>query len=89
MLDLAGISQTVAGLSGGGRGDQFWRAAASLTVSNASGSTLFSGTITDASAANAVSFAKSGGGTEILAGANFYHGATTVNGGTLETFAGG
>ena len=83
MFDLAGVSQTVAGLSGGGIVTNSG-GAATLTVSNASGSTLFSGKISDASAGNAVSFTKNGGGTEILAGANSFRGATTVNGGTLK-----
>jgi autotransporter-associated beta strand protein len=83
VLDLAGVSQTVAGLSGGGVVTNSG-GAATLTVSNASGSTLFSGKISDASAGNAVSFTKNGGGTEILAGANNYRGATTVSGGTLK-----
>jgi autotransporter-associated beta strand protein len=83
VLDLAGVSQNVAGLSGGGSVTNSG-SAATLTVSNASGASLFSGKISDASAGNAVSFTKNGGGTEIFAGANNYRGATTVNGGTLK-----
>ena len=83
VLDLAGVSQTVAGLAGGGSVTNSG-SAATLTVSNASGTSLFSGKISDASAGNAVSFIKNGGGTEIFAGANNYRGATTVNGGTLK-----
>ncbi len=66
VLDLAGVSQTVAGLAGGGSVTNSG-SAATLTVSNASGTSLFSGKISDASAGNAVSFIKNGGGTEIFA----------------------
>ena len=83
VLDLAGVAQTVGGLAGGGYVTNSGTAA-TLTVSNVSGTTSFSGGIRDASAANAVNFAKTGAGTAILAGVNAYHGSTTVSGGTLK-----
>ena len=84
VLDLAGVSQTVAGLSGGGLVTNSGTAA-TLTVSNVSGaSCLFSGKVTDGSTANAVSLVKSGAGTAVLAGVNTYRGGTAVKGGTLK-----
>jgi len=77
------VSQTVAGVSGGGVVTNSG-GVATLTVSNASGSTLFSGNICDASAANAINLVETGSGTTVFAGANTYHGATTVNAGTLK-----
>jgi len=82
-LDLAGVSQTIAGLSGSGLVTNSGNPA-SLTISNTGSTTLFSGKISDASAANVINLVASGSGTTILAGANTYHGTTTVNGGTLK-----
>ena len=82
ILDLAGVSQTLSGLSGSGWVTNSGNAA-TLTLSNNS-STLFSGTIGEASPAGAISLVTAGGGTTLLAGANSYHGSTTVNGGTLK-----
>ena len=82
-LDLAGIPQTLGGLDGGGLVTNSG-AATTLTVSNASGATLFSGTVGDASAVNTLSLTKNGAGIFILAGSNTYHGSTVVNGGTLK-----
>ena len=86
VLDLAGVAQTIGGLAGGGYVTNSGTAA-TLTVSNVSGTTRFSGGIRDASAANALSFTKTGAGTVTLAGASAYHGGTTVNGGTLKLAA--
>ena len=82
VLDLAGISQTVTGLAGGGMVTNSG-AAATLTVSLNAITNTFSGSINDAAAGNAVSFVQTGVGTTVLSGANSYHGTTTVNGGTL------
>jgi len=82
-LDLAGVSQTIAGLSGGGAVTNSG-STATLTISNVGKSTLFSGKISDASSGNAINLVASGSGTVILAGANNYHGNTTVSGGTLK-----
>jgi len=82
ILDLAGVSQTIASLSGSGLVTNTG-GPATLTLSNSSGTTTFSGIIGDFSAANALSLVQSGGSTTILSGVNTYRGATTVNGGTL------
>ena len=54
---------------------------ATLTVNPASGSTTFSGVISDGGAA--VTFVKTGAGTQVLAGANNYSGPTMIENGTL------
>ncbi len=82
-LDLNGRCQIVASLadSGGGGGSIINSASAtpvSLLINSASGSTTFSGTISDSGSANAVSLTKYGAGIQVLAGANTYTGDTTV-----------
>jgi len=81
-LDLGGVSQTLASITGSGMVTNAGNPA-TLTVSNSSGATTFSGSIGDLSAGNALSFVRSGGGTTILSGVNTYRGTTTVNSGTL------
>jgi autotransporter-associated beta strand protein len=83
LLDLNGNSQTLASLAGTGTVTNTAGTAATLTVSNSAGTVTFSGSIGDTSPANALSLVKSGNSTTILAGANDYHGATTINGGSL------
>ncbi len=87
-LDLNGVNQTIASLADyNGGGGQVVNDATdthlTLTINPGSGSTTFSGTISDSGAAGAISLVKSGAGTQILAGANTYHGGTEVNEGTL------
>lgn len=82
VLDLAGVSQTIAGLSGGGIVTNSGTPV-TLTVSN-SANGVFGGSINDASAGNAVGLVKSGFGITTLAGANNYRGPTVVSGGTLQ-----
>lgn len=87
-LDLNGVTQTVASLANSGAsGGSVINSAAStpvtFTLNPTSGSTTFGGTISDTSAANAISVVKTGAGTQTLSGANNYRGVTTVNGGTL------
>ena len=83
VLDLAGASQTVGGLSGGGSVTNSG-GPATLMVSNVSGTTVFNGSIRDTSSAAPINLVKNGAGTAILAGGNAYHGNTTVSGGTLK-----
>lgn len=88
-LDLNGVSQTIASLAdyGGGGGGAVVNSASSkpltLTINPASGSTAFSGTISDSGPAGGISLVKNGAGTQVLAGANTYSGGTTINAGTL------
>jgi len=87
-LDLAGISQAVASLAdyngSGGLVTNTSSAPVTLTLSINNTATLnFSGTISDASAANAISVVKSGASTQVLSGNNPYSGPTTVSNGTL------
>ena len=89
-LDLNGNSQTVASLSdlGGGGGTVTSSASsttATLTINPASGSTSFSGNITDSGSINAISLVKLGAGTQVLAGSSTYAGGTTISSGTLKT----
>ena len=61
-----------------------------LTLSPTAGSSAnFSGVIGGDTAANAISLAVSGAGTQILAGNNTYTGATTISAGTLAVASGG
>jgi len=88
-LDLNGIPQTMASLSDlGGSGGIVTNSASAttvgLTLAPTSGSTTFSGSINDNGVANAISLKVNGtSGTQVLAGANTYHGNTAINGGTL------
>ncbi len=89
-LDLNGASQTIGSLAdSGGSGGAVVNSAASTPVTIAinptSGSTTFSGTITEGGGANAISLIKSGSGTQLLSGVNNnYSGITTFAGGILN-----
>ena len=76
-LDVNGMTQTIASLSGP-TGANVALGAGQLTVSSAN-STQFSGAISGSG-----SLIKAGTGALTLAGANSYAGPTTVNGGTLR-----
>ncbi|WP_283810669.1 autotransporter-associated beta strand repeat-containing protein, partial [Bradyrhizobium sp. S69] len=83
-VDLGGFNQQVLSLAGVGSMTNGGSSAATLTIGAASGVTAtFSGTISDGST-NTLMLAKSGGSTQILAGANTYSGGTVVFGGTLQ-----
>ena len=88
-LDLNGTTQTVGSLadSGGGGGTVNNSAPSTpvtISFNPASGSTTFSGTISDTSSANAVSLLKSGNGTQTLSGSSSYRGTTILVGGILN-----
>ncbi|HEY3322308.1 MAG TPA: autotransporter-associated beta strand repeat-containing protein [Planctomycetota bacterium] len=84
-LDLGGVNQTIASLSGAG--GQVANASAfggaTLTISTAAGSTTFSGMIADAGASSPISLVKSGSSTQIFTAINNISGTATVSGGTL------
>ena len=88
-FDLGGLSQTLAGLNGGGvsgGGATYGKitnsgvADAVLTVT---GTGQFDGVLADG-ATNKLGLSVSGGGTLVLSGSNTYSGGTTVSGGTLK-----
>ena len=85
-LDLDGDSQQIASLSNfGGSGGSVINSATgslTLTVNSAAGTSTFSGAI--GGGGGAISFAESGTGTQVLAGANTWTGTTTVTGGVLD-----
>ena len=82
-FDLNSYSQTVNGLLGSGYITSGSGGSPVLTVTP-SGTATFAGVIYDP-----VNLAMDGTGTEVLAGANAYAGATTVSSGTLEIGSGG
>ena len=86
-LDLGGISQNILSLADGtGSGGLTNNSSVPVTLiisNNAVSATTFSGTIADASAANAISLVKAGNSSLTLAGANTYRGSTTLRSGTL------
>jgi autotransporter-associated beta strand protein len=83
-LDLNGVSQQVASLSGAGTVTSSNTAAACvLTLSPTGGSTAFSGTIQGGGILGTISLVKSGSGTQVLSGSNTYAGPTTINQGKL------
>ncbi|MBK6658036.1 MAG: autotransporter-associated beta strand repeat-containing protein [Proteobacteria bacterium] len=88
-FNLAGFDQSLSAVSGvaGGIVTNNSTAAndsATLTITGNGGS--YAGNITE-SADDALSFTKSGSGTQTLSGTNTYTGATTVNAGTLQAGA--
>ena len=85
VLDLAGVPQTVGGLSGSGGAiiTSRYSGNPTLTVAPSAGSaTTFAGNIV-----NNVALALSGSGALTLSGTNTYTGGTTVSGGTLDIAA--
>ena len=84
-LDLNGNAQTVGSLSGAGSVmNGASGVTATLTINKTSGSSTFSGAISDGGAGNAISVVKTGAGTQVLSGANTYTGLTTVSNGRLD-----
>jgi len=83
--DLNGFDQTIASLASGAGVTSTngivtnSGAAKTLTISNASGSTTYNGTIS-----GAIALAKSGASTQVLSGTNSYTGNTSISAGTLN-----
>ncbi len=84
-FDLAGSSQTIGVLTGGGAngGNVTLGAGGILTVGNAASAT-FNGAISDSGGGGIV---KQGNGLWTLTGSNTYTGQTSINGGTLQVGA--
>jgi autotransporter-associated beta strand protein len=88
-LNLAGFSQTLAGVDGAGRGVVNTGGAATLTLAGSGNYTLTSEIGVPTSTANLtatnnnITVIKNGSGTQTLSGASSYSGGTTVTGGTL------
>ena len=89
VLDLDGYSPTIGSLTGSGTVTNSAASGTStLTLTPAAGSTAtFSGIIQNGS--GTVALTLNGDGTEVLAGANTYTGATTITAGTLQIGSGG
>ncbi|SDR62439.1 outer membrane autotransporter barrel domain-containing protein [Rhizobiales bacterium GAS113] len=79
---LGGFNSTIKSLSGSGSVANVFGGPATLTIAPPSGTTTFSGGISD-SPGNALTLAKAGAGTQVLTGANTYTGGTMLNAGTL------
>ena len=93
-LDLNGCNQVIASLADSGAGGGYvsnsvTNKSVGLILGGASGTTTFSGQISDSGSSGAISLTKQGAYTQVLAGTNTYSGSTTVNAGTLQLAAGG
>ena len=92
VLELAGFSNTIGSLSGGGAGSFVQNTlnnAATLTIdginaAGPAGAVTYGGVIKDTTG-TALSIVKNGAGTQIFSGLNSYVGMTTVNGGILQS----
>ncbi len=89
-LDLGGVNQQLASLTGSGTVTNSGPRDSTLTlnIDAATPTANFSGTLTGASA-NRINLVKTGLGTQVLSGPNSYTGATTVTAGTLALGATG
>ena len=82
-LDLNGVSQQVASLSGSGTvGNSFNRLAVLSVAATSATSSTFSGTIRDGLGTTALTVGNNE--TLVLSGSNTYSGTTSINGGTLQ-----
>jgi len=86
LLDIAGYSAGINGLTGAGTVDNTTGSGV-LAVGNNNASSTFDGVIKNTS--GTLSLVKNGNGTVVLTGANTYSGTTTINGGTLQVGSGG
>jgi fibronectin-binding autotransporter adhesin len=84
--EINGNDWQVDALTGGGTVQLNYVNAHNITVGTNNGSGTFAGVINEGSGAGsyALSFTKIGTGVQSFTGTNTYHGATTVNGGTLR-----
>ena len=94
VFDLSGHDDTAASLTGSASGtvrNSTVATTSTLGIAPVSGSTIFSGVIegTAGGTQGDIALTKSGGGTQILDGANTYSGGTTITGGTLQIGSGG
>ncbi len=91
LLQLAGKSNSLGSLAGGGTVENANASAATLTLGGDNTSTNFSGTLRDGTGAGILSLAKNGTGTQTLSGANTSTGALSLNAGAVSisgSFAG-
>ena len=84
IYNLAGASQTIDALTGGGLVLNTGPANATLTVGAQSSSSTFTGSISPSAGAQTLSLTKVGAGTLTLTGSNSYTGTTTIAGGLIE-----
>jgi autotransporter-associated beta strand protein len=82
-FDLAGFSETVGSLAGGGTVTSSAAGTLTLTTGGNNTSTTFSGILQNGSATS-VALTKNGSGTLTLSGANTYTGITTISGGEIS-----
>jgi hypothetical protein len=88
IINMNASSKTLKSLAGAGSVFNSMVAAnataATLNLVGTTGSTTFSGTISNGPGTGALSVTKSGASTQVLSGTNSYTGATTVSGGELR-----
>jgi autotransporter-associated beta strand protein len=85
-LDLAGTSESMGGLSGGGTVTSTVAGQSTLTIGGGNTNGNFSGVIQNG--AGTMSLTKTGSGLQTVSGVNTYTGSTTVANGTLQVSAG-
>jgi autotransporter-associated beta strand protein len=83
VLDVAGRSEVVGSLAGGGLVTNSSGTLATLTVGGDNTSTTFNGILTAATVSR-LSLVKQGSGNMTMTGLNTYSGTTTINGGTVS-----